>query len=54
MPDSILYPALGAVALLAAGVALALKANNKLGWLLVAGGVFWLYHILHPLIGQAH
>jgi hypothetical protein len=43
----------GAVALFAVGIFLAFKAENKLGYLLMAGGLFWAYKVFPDLLSMS-
>ena len=48
-----LYPLLGAGALVVVGFFFIMKLGNKLGWLIIAGAVFWAYTALKPTIESA-
>ena len=48
-----LYPLLGAGALVIVGFFFIMKLGNKLGWLIIAGAVFWAYTALQPAIESA-
>jgi hypothetical protein len=53
MPSDVLYPLLGAAAVVIVGFAIVMKGGSKFGWIAVAAGIVWAYYTLQPVIRQA-